>query len=240
MIGSFPRKTLAAAAVMLTALPLLAVRVGHTDRNGYPVIIPMVQKLQPAAGVFRLPATLTVCAPKELDLAPLTRWYASQVAGGKIAPAGKGALCRFELASAAELPASPEGYRLTIAADGIRVTARDVRGLYYGMQTLCWMLRNRDDAAALKNCAITDWPDLALRGFFFEIPNWPPSCTPRLCKVIDLLGELKYNTILIEFADSLPLSISKEFNRPRGSFSREDVAAIMAAAKPSIAARPRL
>ena len=231
MLGSFPRKMLAAVLVTAVALPLMAVRIGHTDRNGYPVVIPTVKKLQPAAGVFRLPAMLTVAAPQELDLAPLKRWYSSEVSGGKIAPAGEGALCRFALASAAGLPASPEGYRLTIAADGIRVTARDVRGLYYGMQTLCWMLRNRDDAAALKNCAVTDWPDLALRGFFFELPGQPPSVVPRLCKVIDLLGALKYNAILIEFADNFPLSIGREFDRPRGTFSRDDIAAIMAAAK---------
>lgn len=200
------------------------------SRNGYPLIIPQPKALVPAEGSFALPASLGVAAPEGFDLSPLARIYAERVKGGKVVTTAdaKNALCRFEL-SESGVPESVEGYTLAVGSDGITVRARDVRGLFHGMQTLGWMIRNRE-ADALKGCRISDWPDLEMRGIFFELPRVSPSKVDRLCDVIDALGALKYNMILIEFADNLPMENSPYTGR-KETFGHSDVEKIMAAAK---------
>ena len=220
----------AIAAALLTASPLFALRIGHTRADGYPVVIPSVRKLTPADGLFELPAKLGVAAPAGLNWQPLRRWYAATVPNGAAEAVGKGANCRFTL-TAKGVPASVEGYRLTVAPDGITVAARDVRGLFYGMQTLTWFLRNRADDAALKCCTVEDWPDLEMRGVLYELNRISPSKTDRLCEVIDALGAMKYNMIMTDFGDNFPLSIAKEFDRPQGTFTKNDIKKIIAAAK---------
>ena len=222
------KRTLLLAACF-AALPLLAdaVAVGRT-RNGYPLIIPQPKELKAVAGSFSLPVELTVKAPPELDLASLVKVYAQTVKDGKLRPAEK-ALCRFEIVSAG-VPESPEGYTLRIAADGVTVKARDLRGLYCGMQTLGWILRNRDTAASLPNAEITDWPDLEMRGLYLQLPPVEPERVDRVCHVIDTLGALKYNTLLVAFFDNFPFS-DAPFTKRKTTFSRADVAKIVAAAK---------
>ena len=214
---------------LAAALAAEVIPVGRS-RNGYPLIIPQPKKLEAAAGSFALPATLTVAAPENFDFAPLGKFYAKSVKGGKVVRAADPAkaLCRFELATAG-VPASVEGYTLAVAPDGVTVKARDIRGLFYGMQTLRWMIRNRE-GAALKACRVTDWPDLEMRGIFFELPWVPRQKVERLCEVIDILGELKYNMILIEFGHNFPLT-NYPYTKHRDTFTRADIEKIMAAAR---------
>ena len=224
----FKRILLLAACFAALPLPADAVAVGRT-RNGYPLIIPQPQELKAAAGSFALPAELTVAAPTGLDLAPLAKTYAQTVKDGKVVPADGKATCRFEVVNTG-VPESPEGYTLRIADDGVAVKARNVRGLYCGMQTLGWILRNRDTAEGLPNVEITDSPDLEMRGIYLQLPPVEPSRIDRVCHVIDTLGMLKYNTLLIAFFDNFPFS-DAPFTKRKTTLSRADVAKIVAAAK---------
>ena len=226
---SFGKLPLLVMATIAAAFAADVIPVGGT-RDGYPLIIPRPKEVKAAAGSFALPAEFAVAAPEDFDLGPLARAYARHIPGGKVLRAGadRPAACRFELA-ASGVPESPEGYTLTIVPEGITIKARDVRGLFYGMQSLVWILRNRQ-GDALKACTIADWPDLAMRGLFFELPRRSPKGTARLCHVIDILGALKYNTILIEFGDNFPFRDSP-FTGRKETFSRADVEALMAAAK---------
>ena len=222
------RLLLLTAAIAAEALFADAVAVGKS-RNGYPLIVPQVQKLTPAAGGFVLPAELTVAAPEELDLAPLARIYAQTVPGGALERSKKDPACRFELVGDG-VPKSPEGYALKIDVRGIAVKARDLRGLYYGMQTVAWMLRNRADAATLRCCAVTDWPDLEMRGIFLQLHSVTSKQTDRLCHVIDTLGALKYNTLLLAFYDNFPFR-EDPFPGRKDPLTMADVRKILAAAK---------
>ena len=143
------RKMLFAAALTATAVLSAAVRdFRNFERDGKPVLIPAVQKYDAAAGVYKLPAKLTVTAPASLDFAPLAKVYALTIPGGTV-ERGENGVCRFELTSRG-VPNSQEGYTLGITDKLISVRARDVRGLYYGMQTLNMLLRHRVDAGTLK------------------------------------------------------------------------------------------
>ena len=130
----FKRLVLLAALLGASVLFAGAFPIGRS-RDGYPLIVPQPHSLTVRSGAFELPGKLTVAAPEALDLAPLAEVYAQMVSGGTVERAGEGALCRFELVSA-NVPESPEGYTLDLAPAGIVVRARDVRGLFYGMQTL--------------------------------------------------------------------------------------------------------
>ena len=207
-----------------------AVAIGNT-RDGYPLIIPQVKELKPAAGTFQLPEKLTVAAPVELDLAPLAKIYAQTVKAGELVRTGDSkAACRFELAASGALPASPEGYTLDIAPGGITVRSRDVRGLFYGMHSLGWLLRGRNETGALKCCFIADWPDLEIRGLYYQLAYVNPKNIDRVCHVIDVLGSLKYNALLIGFFDNFPYE-DTPFTKRKSTYSKDDIAKIAAAAK---------
>ena len=225
---------------MLKRLVLLAALLGASglfaeafpigrNRNGYPLIVPQPHRLEARSGAFELPGKLTVSAPAALDLAPLAKIYTQTVPGGTVERAGTGALCRFELAEE-NVPESPEGYTIDLSPEGIAVKARDVRGLFYGMQTLNWILRNRPEAATLPCCAIVDRPDLKMRGFTLELRRSTPADVDRICHVIDTVGALKYNYLFIRIYDNFPYT-DTPFVKRKSTLSRTDYEKILAAAK---------
>ena len=224
----FKRILMLAALFCAGTLFADAVAIGKT-RNGYPLVVPQVQKIVPVSGTFALPAKLTVAAPEGLDLAPLAKVYAETVPGGTVERAATGEVCRFELTDK-NVPASPEGYTLAVTASEITVRARDVRGLYYGMQTLNMMLRHRD-AAALKCCFVTDWPDLEMRGLFLQTHFIKSAQIDRICHVLDTLGSLKYNTIVLSIGRNFPFDESLPFTDRDDALTRADIEKILAAAK---------
>ena len=228
MFKKFVLTSLLCASGML--LHADAVPIGRT-RDGYPLVVPQVKKLAPAAGTFSFPGRLTVAAPAELDLAPFAKVYKQTVKGSELVrdDKNKKAALRFELVKK-DVPESVEGYALDIAPKGITVKARDVRGLFYGMHTLNWMLRNRDSAAGLKCCSVTDWPDLEIRGLYHQLAYVDPKRVDRICHVIDVLGSLKYNTLLVGFFDNFPYE-DTPFTKRKSTYTKEDIAKIMAAAK---------
>ncbi|MDD5727838.1 MAG: family 20 glycosylhydrolase, partial [Victivallales bacterium] len=61
-------------------------------------------------------------------------------------------------------------------------------------------------------------------------PNIHPGKLKRLLHVIETLGALKYNTILIEFADNFPLH-DNPFSLRKFTFSKRDIEKIMTTAK---------
>ena len=205
-----------------------AISIGHS-RNGFPLIVPQIKKLEAADGGFSLPEKLIVTAPETLGLAPLVKHYSETVMGGSVERADTSALCRFVLTTK-DVPKSPEGYTLAITPNGISVKARDVRGLYYGMQTLCMMLRHRADAKALKCCTITDWPDLRMRGLFLHLSKAMPNQIDRICHVIDAFGSLKLNTLLIHFTDNFPYE-GLPFTKRDATLSRADIEKLLTAAR---------
>ena len=205
-----------------------AISIGHS-RNGFPLVVPQVQRLKAVSGSFTLPRKLTVAAPEMLDLAPLAQIYAKTVPGGTTERADVSALCRFELTTR-NVPQSPEGYTLAVTPSGITIKARDVRGLYYGMQTLNMMLRHRGAVSAMPCCNITDFPDLKVRGLFYQLGKVKPEQVDRVCHVIDVLGYLKYNTLLLSFDDNFPYR-DVRFSGRETTLSRADIGRILAAAK---------
>ena len=211
-----------------------AVSIGHT-RNGFPLIVPQPRELEVHSGEFSLPKKLTVAAPQELDMAPLAKVYAETMDGGiveRTKNVGEKELCRFEITNVG-VPKSKEGYTFAVTSKGITVKGHDMHGLYNGMQTLNMLLRHRESVETIPCCTITDWPDLQMRGLFLQLAKcWsaPLFDVNRVCHVIDVLGMLKYNTLVVEFGDNFPYENSP-FTKRQATFTREDVEKILTAAR---------
>ena len=90
------------------------------------------------------------------------------------------------------LPAAraKEGYKLTIGADGVKITAVTEAGLLYGFQTLRQMLAT--GKGKLPYCDITDWPAFRYRGYMQDCGRNFRS-VERLKKELSLAAQLKVN-----------------------------------------------
>ena len=221
------KKTLVMLTALLAALPLAALNIDSREIDGFPIILPEVKECRRTGDSFPIPATLTVAAPAGLDLDGLAATFA-EARKGKLERAAEGAAAvLFALGSGEELPRHPEGYTLDVNRRGVTIRAREVRGLRCGMQTLRWMLRNtRGDL--LKGCRISDWPDLDGRGILLELQSLRPAEVPKLCRIIDLYGQLKYNRLLIDFSANFPLS-GNPLSLRKNALSAEDIRRIKAA-----------
>lgn len=61
-----------------------------------------------------------------------------------------------------------QAYKLDIAADGIRITANAMTGLFYGVETLVQLVKRREGMRWLPEAEITDWPDLEQRNIYWD------------------------------------------------------------------------
>ena len=200
------------------------------SRGGYPLIVPQVQRLTPVAGSLVLPKKMSVNYPDELDIAPLARIYAQTVSDGTIERSGDSAFCSFMLCEDG-FHNSTEGYSLVVAEQCVSIKAHDIHGLFNGMQTLCWMLRNRQKADCLPCCSIADWPDLRMRALFLQLYYITSAQVERVCHVIDTLGALKYNTLLMSLGDNFPFEGQPFSKRKTAPLSRTDIERILASAR---------
>ena len=204
----------------------------YLDRNGFPVLVPSVQKLERTGQGFTLPVDLAVAAPEEakFEAALVSPLLSARFGRYKahIARPGEEAQCRLVLTGAG-VPASPDGYTLEISPRGIEIAARSTRGLYYGVQTLRNLVGN-NVTTMLPGCRIVDWPDLEIRGVFMNLRLLKNSEVRNFLEVIRVFGELKYNTLMLEFADNLPMK-DNPFTLRQETLSEASLRTILAAAK---------
>lgn len=74
---------------------------------------------------------------------------------------------RFELSDDGDLPASEEGYSLTIRPEGITIRSHGEAGLFYGLQTLLQLCRQYGDEIPARG--IVDAPRFAYRGLHLDV-----------------------------------------------------------------------
>ena len=209
-----------------------AKEINNYLKDGFPVLIPAVQQLERTGEGFRLPADLAVAAPAEAkyEAGLIGNTVAARFGGYKahVVGADEKAPCRLVLTDRG-VPESAEGYALDISPRGIEVKARSTAGLYYGVQTLCNIIRN-NIITTLPGCRIADWPDLRLRGAFLNIRHLKNSDVKGFLNAIRVFGELKYNTLVLEFADNLPMK-DNPFTLRKETLTLESLKAILEAAK---------
>ena len=87
----------------------------------------------------------------------------------------------------------PEGYRLDVSADGVRLAAADDAGAFYGRATLAQLRRAHD--GELPECQIEDWPDVAVRGVMLDVSRDKVPSMQTLEQLIDRLASWKINQV---------------------------------------------
>ena len=90
---------------------------------------------------------------------------------------------------AGDLPA--QGYRLRIAAAGVRIEAADDAGAFYARQTLAQIRRAAGDA--LPCGVVEDHPDFAHRGVMLDVSRNRVPTMAHLRALVDALAALKVN-----------------------------------------------
>ena len=209
-----------------------AKEINNFLKDGFPVLIPSVQKLERTEKGFTLPSDLAVAAPEEAkyEAGLVGPMISNRFGGYKAHVVGANEPAKFRLVlTDAGVPDSPEGYTLAISPAGIEIKARDVRGLYYGVQTFGDIV-SRNIVTTLPGCRIADWPDLKIRGAFLNIRRLKNKDVKAFANVIRVFGGLKYNTLVLEFADNLPMQ-DNPFTLRKETLTQESLDTILAAAK---------
>ncbi len=222
----------------LTGLSLMALSAAALEINnfveadGFPVLIPSVQKLTRQEGTFAMPKQLLVAVPKGADAnveligKALSRrfglWHAAA------AKADEKAHVTLTLTKTG-VPESDQGYTLDVTTDGMSVKARSLQGLFYGSQTLINLMTN-NVTVNTPCCHIEDWPDLEYRGAFLDIRSMKNSEVDAYCKLIDAFGALKLNVMETSFSANIPLE-NDPFTEQKEKLTRESIEKIMARAK---------
>ena len=87
----------------------------------------------------------------------------------------------------------PEGYRLTIGADGVHIVAHDAAGAFYAAMTMRQIARQC--AGELPCLRIEDWPDFPHRGVMLDISRDKVPTMETLYALVDLLAEWRINQL---------------------------------------------
>ncbi|MBQ9447438.1 MAG: beta-N-acetylhexosaminidase [Victivallales bacterium] len=225
---------------LLTGLSLMALSAAALEINnfveadGFPVLVPSVQKLTRKDGMFAMPKRLLVAAPKgaEANVELIGKALARSLDPSWKAEAskdGEKAHITLELTKT-DVPESEQGYTLDVTSDGISIKSRSPQGLFYGCQTFVNLLTNNIGRAFIPCCRIEDWPDLEYRGAFLDIRSMKNSEVDAYCRLIDVFGSLKLNVMETSFSANLPFE-NDPFTEQKEKLTRESIEKIKARAK---------
>ena len=104
---------------------------------------------------------------------------------------GRGAARPGDIALAVDAALPAGQYRLDIAPDAVTLTAGDDEALCNGVQTLRQIIDL--NGAVLPAQTITDWPDMATRGYYFDCSRGRVPKLSYLKQVADRLCRYKVN-----------------------------------------------
>lgn len=91
--------------------------------------------------------------------------------------------------------AAGQGYRLSISADGITLSAAAQAGLFYGLQTLRQLVDLTGQGNRLPAVTIHDWPDLEWRGLQLDIARRMTYRHEHVKDIIRQMSALKMNML---------------------------------------------
>ena len=146
------------------ALSLSAVSCGGSSEFAE-VVIPRPATIEKCAGTFRIPTPLTVAFDTPETVADALGAYL-RTTSLPAAETAEDAALRFVLTSEEGVPASEEGYELSVLPEGAVVRARGEAGLFYGLQTLLQLRSHYGDKIPAQR--IVDAPRFGYRGMHLD------------------------------------------------------------------------
>jgi len=189
---------LRSAAVLLlsSSLAIPALQASETAAST-PALIPLPASLQIDEGAFSLTASTQVhaagtrarAAAEEFARLAATSGLALNVSNSK---SGKGGI-EFRLYPRAK-GSGPESYTLVVEPQGVVVSARDPRGLFYGAVTLWQLLpAGKADAFQIPAVRIDDTPRFGWRGLMLDSARHFQS-VDDIKRLLDAMAVHKLNT----------------------------------------------
>lgn len=128
------------------------------------------------------------------------------------------------------VPASPEGYLLEVNDKGVRISARDRAGLFYGCQTLEQLMEDsRDFNVPIPAMLITDYPAISYRAVHFDVKHHLDRMD-YYYREIDKLARYKINAVIWELEDKLRYARRPEIGAPN-AISKQEMQALCRYAK---------
>jgi len=147
-------------------------------------LIPVPQQMEFTSGTYFLPETIHFNSPDEKR--ELINGIIERQLGLSATQVGAVSI-RFT----PDLDLPEQGYSLTVSNRGIDITYSDDAGLFYSIITMAQISKQTE--RELPWLAITDWPDLPVRGAMLDISRDKIPTMETLYDIIDFLAGLKYN-----------------------------------------------
>lgn len=160
-------------------------------------LLPQPQSITTQDGSFVLPkdGAVALVAETPADLrftARRLQQAARTCAGSTLALVGGGLPAAVKLIVDPTV-GQPDGYLLTINAEGVRIVGHDTPGVFYGVCTLVQLLDLH--GGTLPQVVIEDYPDFPHRGVMLDISRDKVPTMETLYALVDLLAGWKVNQI---------------------------------------------
>lgn len=128
------------------------------------------------------------------------------------------------------VPTSPEGYRMEINDKGVRISAKDITGIFYGCQTLEQLMEDsRDFNVPIPAMQIIDYPAISYRAVHFDVKHHLDRME-YYYREIDKLARYKINAIIWELEDKLRYARRPEIGASN-AISKQEMQALCRYAK---------
>lgn len=175
-----------------------AVSLGMTAANATPLpLLPMPSSIVPAKGSFVSAGALLVArGPGERAAAERLNALLGASGMHELGFAKSGRI-RFRRSKSI---AAPEGYRLTVAPDGVDIEASSDAGLYYGAETLFQLMVSGGLQRSIPSAVIDDHPAFSWRGVMLDSARHMQPVS-YIKKLIDRMSAAKLNVLHWHLSD---------------------------------------
>ncbi len=182
----------------------------QTTKQGIPSLIPWPASLEAQSGSFNIDADTPICAGEgtENEAQQLKRVLKSLVNLDLMVKKCSGQGIGLLLAET-EKSKNPESYTLEVADSGVSISASARAGVYYGAMTFAQLLSSErfknnkkvnNSVTQLDGLHIEDYPRYQWRGLMLD-PARHFLPVDNVKKVIDQMGQLKFNTLHLHLSD---------------------------------------
>ncbi len=127
---------------------------------------------------------------------------------------------------------NPEAYGLEVRRGEVVCRAPQPAGLFYGLQTLCQLIRANRRGDSLPGLQVNDWPSLRWRCFQDDMTRGPSSTLATLKFEAGLGASLKFNLMTFYMEYQYAFKKHPKIGPPNGSLTPDDLAALVAFVKP--------
>ena len=127
---------------------------------------------------------------------------------------------------------SSESYALDVRPNEIVCAAKAPAGLFWGLQTLCQLIRANRQGAALPCLSIRDWPSLRWRCFQDDMTRGPSSTFDTLKFEAGLASYLKLNLLTYYMEYQFAFTKHPSIGPTNGSLSPQELTALAQYVKP--------